>query len=285
MAVINLRVGSVVSLSRYPVKSMMGEQLNAVDVTEQGFLGDRRYAIIDSVTGNVASAKNLRKFPGLFDCLSNYVEAPKIGAPLPPIRVTLPDGNTITSADSGIADILSTLFGHEVCLSAPLGHSSMDIENPTDIQGIALPGATPGLPLPSYTFFDTAPLLILTTASLEYLRGKYPEGRFEVRRFRPNIVLESTDNTSGFVENEWIGKTLSIGKDVRLRVANPCSRCVMTTLPQGDLPRDPEILRAIAQYTPKLNFGKHGELGANLGVYCVVEHGGRIKRGDGVWLN
>src|SRR5712692_3612150 len=116
--------GSIVSLCRYPVKSMMGEQLNAVDVTERGLLGDRTYAIMDSTTGNVATAKNLRKFPGLFDCLSTFVEPPKLGAPIPPVRITFPDGTAITSVDGGVGSLLSGVFGHDVTLSAPLGHSA-----------------------------------------------------------------------------------------------------------------------------------------------------------------
>jgi uncharacterized protein YcbX len=266
---------TIVSLNRYPVKSMVGEQLNAVDVTKQGFLGDRVYAIIDSIAGTVATAKNLRTFPGLLDCLSSFVDPPKLGAATPPVRIILPNGTALTSLDPKVPDLLSEFFGREVTLSARLEKSFMDIENPTDIQGIVLPGKTLGLPLPSNTFFDAAPLLILTTSTLDHLRALYPEGRFEIRRFRPNIVVEPTRANTAFIENSWIGKTVSIGDGVRLRVIGACSRCVMTTLPQGDLPRDPGILRTIAQYTPKLKYG------ANLGVYATVEREGRITRGDG----
>jgi uncharacterized protein len=54
-------LGSIVSLWRYPVKSMMGEELNAAEVTSGGLLGDRAYALVDSSDGKVASAKNPRK--------------------------------------------------------------------------------------------------------------------------------------------------------------------------------------------------------------------------------
>ena len=60
-------VGSVVSLWRYPVKSMMGEELNASDVTDRGLFGDRAYAILDPATGKIASAKNPRKWKKMFD--------------------------------------------------------------------------------------------------------------------------------------------------------------------------------------------------------------------------
>ena len=91
--------------------------------------------------------------------------------------------------------------------------------------------------MPSQTFFDIAVIHILTTSTINRLRELYPEGRFEVRRFRPNIVIESASSSSGgeekdFIENLWIGKKLTIGEDIVLRVTGPCMRCVMTTLPQ-----------------------------------------------------
>jgi hypothetical protein len=97
--------------------------------------------------------------------------------------------------------------------------------------------------------------------------------RFEVRRFRPNIVLRLGDGETGFVENSWVGRTLSIGEGVRVRITAPCSRCVMTTLPQGDLPQDGGILRTAA---------KHNK--TNVGVYGVVDRGGRVRRGDPIQL-
>ena len=90
-------IGSVVSLWRYPVKSMMGEELNAAEVSDRGLLGDRAYALVDSSDGKVASAKNPRKWPQLFQYRAAFVDPPRLGAEIPPVRVTLPDG--ITAAD------------------------------------------------------------------------------------------------------------------------------------------------------------------------------------------
>jgi uncharacterized protein YcbX len=112
---------------------------------------------------------------------------------------------------------------------------------------------------------------LLTTATLDRLGELYPQGRFEVRRFRPNIVVESASEEKGFVENAWIGHTLAIGDRVRLSITGPCARCVMTTLPQGDLPRDPGILRAAAQHNQ-----------VNVGIYAAVLRGGTIRRDDPV---
>lgn len=123
--------------------------------------------------------------------------------------------------------------------------------------------------MPSGTYFDLAVIHVLTTATIERLRELYPQGRFEVRRFRPNIVVEPAPTEKGFVENNWIGHTLAIGDEVRISITGPCPRCVMTTLPQGDLPKDPGILRTAAQHNQ-----------VNVGVYGTVLKEGTIRRGD-----
>ncbi len=125
--------------------------------------------------------------------------------------------------------------------------------------------------LPEGTFFDLAVVHLLTTATLDRLRELYPAGRMEVRRFRPNIIVATGPEEQGFVENDWIGRTVSIGDEVRLRVSGPCPRCVMITLAQGDLPKDSGILRTAAQ-------NNH----ANVGVYADVVEGGTVRRGDHV---
>jgi uncharacterized protein YcbX len=113
----------------------------------------------------------------------------------------------------------------------------------------------------------------LTTATLDRLRELYPQGRFEVRRFRPNIVVRTPDDATGFVENDWIGSTVRIGDEVRLSITGPCPRCVMTTLAQGDLPKDSGILRTAA---------RHNQV--NVGVYAAVVQGGEIRRGAAVMV-
>src|SRR6266566_2319424 len=90
-------IGAVVSLWRYPVKSMMGEELNATDVTERGLLGDRAYALLDTSDGKAATAKNPRKWPRLFDFRAAFIEPPRAASKVPPIRIALPDGTTVTS--------------------------------------------------------------------------------------------------------------------------------------------------------------------------------------------
>jgi uncharacterized protein YcbX len=127
--------------------------------------------------------------------------------------------------------------------------------------------------MPPRTFFDIAVIHLLTTSTINRLRELYPEGRFEVRRFRPNIVVETASGEKDFIENLWIGKKLTIGEDIVLKVNGPCTRCVMITLPQADLPKDLGILRTVARYNQ-----------VNVGVYASVLRGGIICRGDLVRL-
>lgn len=277
-------LGSVVTLWRYPVKSMMGEELNASEVTPRGLLGDRAYALVDRLDGKVASAKNPRKWPQLFDCRAVFVDEPRPGAPMPPVRLTLPDGTLVTQGQGGLNPILSQVLQRDVTLqAAERGHEEVvesTFPNPwaasaeeywPDLEGLDYRDTVTDFALPEGTFFDAAAVHVLTTATLDRLRELYPQGRFEARRFRPNLVVAPVHDVKDFVENGWIDHTLALGDDVRLRVTGGCPRCVMTTLAQGDLPQDPGILRTAAQHNH-----------VTVGVYAAVVRGGRIRRGDPV---
>ena len=264
-------LGSVVSLWRYPVKSMMGEELNAARITERGLVGDRAYALLDTATGKVASAKNPRKWPNLFDCRAAFVEPP--GAKLPPVRITLPDCDVVTSDEGNINQVLSKAVGRDVVLETTAPSEPGLEEYWPDMAGLAHRETVTDESLPPGTFFDCAVVHALTTATMNRLSGLYPAGRFEVRRFRPNIVVELVSGEENFVENAWIGHTLTIGGEVWLSVTGLCPRCVMTTLAQGDLPRDPSILRTAAQHNQ-----------ANVGIYAAVLRGGTVRRGDAIKL-
>ena len=265
---------SVVSLWRYPVKSMMGEELNATEVTSHGLLGDRAYALVDRADGKVATAKNPRKWPQLFDFRATFSQPPHAAANRPPVRITLPDGTTVSSDQADLNPILSNALHREVTLGAAGRGAATAEEYWPDMEGLDHRDTVTDFILPEETFFDCAVVHLLTTATLDRLGELYPQGRFEARRFRPNIVVQPGSDERSFVENAWIGHTLVIGDDaVRLNVTGPCARCVMTTLAQGDLPRDPGILRAAAQHNR-----------VNVGVYGAVVRGGTIRRGDPVRL-
>src|SRR5713101_918373 len=106
-------IGSIVSLWRYPVKSMMGEELNAAEVTKRGLLGDRAYALVDSSDGKVASAKNPRKWPHLFDFRAALTDSARAAAKVPPVRIALPDGATVTSDQGDLNQIISKALNRE----------------------------------------------------------------------------------------------------------------------------------------------------------------------------
>jgi uncharacterized protein YcbX len=171
---------------------------------------------------------------------------------------------------------LSSFLGREVRLirASNLEKPSYEDYWPEDIEGLAQRDKVTDQAMPSKIFFDIAVIHLLTTSTINRLRELYPEGRFEVRRFRPNIVVESASSEEkDFIENLRVGKKLTIGEDIVLRITAPCTRCVMTTLPQGDLPKDLGILRTTAKYNQ-----------VNAGVYASVHQGGTIRRGDPVLL-
>ena len=264
-------IGKVVSIWRYPVKSMIGEELNSSYVTERGLIGDRVYALIDQQTGKVASAKNPGKWGKLFDFHAAFIDSPQTAENIPPVRITLPDGGQIFSNHGEIDRTLSRVLSREVSImNSSLEKPSYEEYWP-DIEGLAQRETVTDEAMPPQTFFDIAVIHLLTTSTIDRLRELYPEGRFEVRRFRPNIVVESASEEKDFIENSWVNMKLRIGEEIELKIIGPCTRCVMTTLPQGDLPKDLGILRAVAKYNQ-----------VHAGVYASVHRGGTIHRGDNI---
>jgi uncharacterized protein YcbX len=122
--------------------------------------------------------------------------------------------------------------------------------------------------VPQGMFFDLAVLHVLTTGTLDRLREPNPRSRFEPRRFRPNLMIDTGDR-KGFVESDWIGKEITIGSQVRIQVSGPCPRCIMTTLAQADLPKDPWILKTAAQHNQ-----------VRVGACASVVQSGTIRVGD-----
>jgi uncharacterized protein YcbX len=260
--------GSVGALYRYPVKSMMGEELNAVVVGAKGIVGDRLFALSDPETGKIASAKNPSKWPTLFSFHATYT-APLESSRLPAVRITLPDGESVLSDSTELDQILSSSLGKPVRFLSGAPPSGTLEEYWPDIEGLPKRDEVTDEAMPAETFFDLAMVHILTTATLDELRRLYPGGRVEARRFRPNIVLKSPAGETGFVEKDWVGKVLAIGEQVKFKITGPCPRCVMTTLPQADLPKDNGILKTAVQHN-----------NAHVGIYASVVQGGRIRRGD-----
>src|SRR5437773_10752010 len=196
-----------------------------------------------------------------------------MGSKIPAVRITLPDGTVVTSQQGDLTQMLSQAFARDVALEeVPPGAGSPGAtaeEYWPDMAGLDYRDTVTDFEMPAGTFFDIAVVHLLTTATINHLRALYPRGRFEARRFRPNIVVSAGSEEAGFAENDWIGRTVAIGGTVRLAITGPCPRCVMITLPQGDLPKDPGILRTAAQHNA-----------VNVGVYASVASGGTIRPGD-----
>jgi uncharacterized protein YcbX len=260
---------------------MLGEQVQTAELTERGLLGDRGYALVDVATGKVASAKNPRKWARLLSCWATYVEPPRKGLPLPPIFITLPDGTGISSEQPQVNEVLSRLLGREVVLRNTAPQTPSFEEYWPDIDGLphrkVVTEEALALASPAGTFFDYAVVHLLTVNTLKRLQELYPEGQFDARRFRPNLVMQIASQEKDFLENTWLDQTLMVG-EACLRVTLPCPRCVMTTLPQVDLHHDAGILRTPARYN-QVNVPGYGLLPC-VGVYADLVRPGIIRPGD-----
>lgn len=276
-------VGRVGELWRYPVKSMRGERLPSAPVSDRGIAHDRGYALCDQQSGKIASAKHPRLWGGLLRCQARVVSAD--GA----VCVTLADGRDLLTGQDETDEALSTLTRHRVQL-IHLAPRQPEIERYwPDVDGLTLrdtvTSGSIGQGAPEGTFFDFAPLHLLTTATLAQLRAVYPQGQVDMRRFRPNLLIHTPSETQGFVENDWVGQSLQIGRDVRVRVISPVPRCVVPTLPQGELAEDLGILRAVARSNRPPVPGLGGTRLPCLGVYASVEQSGVMLPGDAVRLS
>jgi uncharacterized protein YcbX len=289
-------VGTVQGLWRFPVKSMLGEELDAVELSNRGVVGDRAYALVDTNTGKVASAKHAKLWPDLLKCRATYVEAPHAGAEVPPARIDLADGTSVRSDAPDVDAVLSRFFGREVELASAADHGYTIDQYHPDVEDYDPDGHQDevveaqlgaaffnerGLPsaVPEDSFFDLYPVSVLTTSTLDRLGELEPESSFDVRRFRMNVIVDNPGH--GFVENDWVGHSIAIGDEVRLGVSLPDPRCCMPSVEQEELPRDPKVLKALAQYN---RIDVAGSLYPCAGVYALTEANGTIRKNDSVSL-
>ena len=241
-------IGMIAEIWRYPVQSMRGEALTAADIVASDVVGDRRYGVVDPEMGMVvSSAQGRRKWRDIVTLAARYLGAPSNGSVAPSVEILLPDGSRLRNDDHDIDLRLTAALGAAVHLADKAGEGKR-------------------------SEYSHEALHLLTTASLRQFAQHQPGGRFAPARFRPNIVVDTGDKI-GFLEQRWIEQRFAIGDGVEIAITEHCKRCVMTTLAQGDLPKDPGILRTAAQ---KNN--------ANVGVYADVIAGGTIRRGDRVAL-
>jgi uncharacterized protein len=261
----------VATLSRYPVKSMLGEQLEEAVLGSAGLPLDRRYGLLDAATGYVATAKH----PRLWRRLLQWSAAGSDDR----VRVTAPDGHARDVDDPRLAEELTADLGRAVTVAAarPAG-SEVERPDPEDVlaHGVEATVAAPTLEISqgsaADTFVDYAPVHLVTTTTLAQLG-------MDAARYRPNLVVEA--DTAAFAETEWVGRELTVG-GATLRVVLPTPRCSVPTLEHGDLPRAPEALRPLLTAN-RVDVPGFGVLPC-AGVYAEVVHGGPVRRGDAVVL-
>jgi hypothetical protein len=283
-------VGRVSQIWRHPVKSMQGERLTRVRVGAEGIPGDRGWAVRDEVRGGIRGAK---KIPALMRCQARYAVEPEAER-LPAPEITLPDGTQVWADAADVNDRLSGSLGAKVTLwplvpASELDHYRRGAPDHADVltELRAIFGREEGEPLPNLglfppevlqyesppgTYFDAYPLLLLTDATLRRLAALAPGSRVDVRRFRPNLLVEAVDGASGFPEIAWAGRRLRIGS-VEIEATVPCPRCVMITHAFDDLPRDPGLMRTVVR-----------DADQNVGVYAKVAAAGLVQVGDAVEL-
>jgi uncharacterized protein len=276
----DLSLGTVAILRRYPVKSMLGEDLPTCDVTRRGLAGDRVMALVHRETGKVASAKNPRLWRGLL----------KLHAALsgPAVKITFPGGAVMADTDPGTDAALSEFLGHPVTLTTtPPPGAALDRADPEEVlrggihAQVRVETGQLGGAAPEGTFFDFAPLHLLTTSALDLIAALSPRGTVELERYRPNIVIRTS--APGFTENDWADRDLLIGPGLMIRVIARTPRCAIPTLEHGGLPRDPDALRVPAGHN---RIRPTDALGPQpcAGVYAQVLRPGHIQLGDVVRL-
>jgi uncharacterized protein len=285
------QVGVVAGVRRYPVKSMLGEDLASGAFDEHGLVGDRAYALVDDETGKVVSVKRPKWWGRIFELAASTGGEPGGGR----VRVSFPDGATLAIDDPTLPARLGEFFARPVSVvSEPPPGATFDEVWERELKG----GAEPyfgeasrvedddemvdgGSEMSTHgNLFNYGTVHVVTTASTDALARAAPGSRFDPHRFRPNIVVETPGE--GFVETAWQGRTLAIG-DTRLPVTFTVPRCVMTTLAQGDLPADRAVLRTIARENA-VDVLETGTPYPCLGVYTEVTAPGRVSVGDPVFL-
>lgn len=273
-------VGTVAVLCRYPVKSMLGEELRAADVTVRGLAGDRGLALVHHETGKVASAKNPRLWRNLLKLTATSG---------PDVKIAFPDGTVLASTDPGIDAVLSEFLGRPVTLAAtPPPGTSLDRADPEEVlrEGIDAPVRVDvmeqlGAAAPEGTFFDYAPLHLITTSTLDWIASLSPRGTIEPQRYRPNMVVATP--AEGRPEDDWVGRDLRIGAELTVRVINRTPRCAIPTLEHGTLPRDTSALRVPAAHN-RVSPAHDWDPQPCAGVHAQVVRPGRIRLGDRVVL-
>jgi uncharacterized protein YcbX len=245
----------ITAIWRHPVKSMQGEALPSAEIGRAGLDGDRLWAVIDAATGIALTG---RREPRL---LMAHAALGLDGEP----ELRLPDGTTCLGTGTKTDAALTAWLGRDVRLARADDLPSTRAEAFADATDDG--SQVVSWEMPAGRFVDLFPILLITTASLRAAARRHPAGLWEVRRFRPNLVVEAPGDD--WYEDAWVGGEVSIGPALRLTAARRASRCTMVTRPQPGIEKDVDIFRTLAV-----------EHGADFGVWATVSTPGPVQVGD-----
>lgn len=284
-------VGTVSQLWRYPVKSMGGEQIESAQIDGNGVAGDRGWAVRE-IEADVT--RNAREMPRLLQFAAAYAESPGFDNRSPAVTITTPDNAQVQSSDADRNQRLSDILGRPVLLTplhpaddlawyarAPMPEGVDPMQALRQIMGMeeddplpdfsGLPQELQGFSTPPGTYFDCYPIHIMTTSSLSTLASVGGGDDVDVRRFRPNVLID-TGNAEGLLEVDWTGKKLRLG-EVVIEMKTTTVRCSVPAHAQRDFGNSRAVGRALIEKTKQ-----------HLGSYCNVLEGGIVNLGDTVEL-
>jgi uncharacterized protein YcbX len=245
---------TIVELWRYPVKSMQGERVQSVALDASGFTADRRFGVV-TPEGFVLSGKSEPRILGASASVRADGE----------IEIELPDGVRTASDDPDVDAQLSAWLDRPLRLHRAAADEQFTIHHHTDPEDET---KTKDFSTPPGAYYDSRSTVhLLSRSSLRAASGAYAEGQWDVRRFRPNIVVSFDGDDAGFVEEAWVGGIVTLGA-VPALVRKRTERCVITTRAQPGLDRDLQIYRSLMK-------SNH----ANLGIYLVPQDAGTIAVG------
>ncbi|MCU0259503.1 MAG: MOSC domain-containing protein [Ilumatobacteraceae bacterium] len=274
----------VSQLWRYPVKSMIGERLDQVELDATGIVGDRLWAVRDLERGGIRGAK---KIGGLMQLGAHDLGDGRV-------EIRLPGGEVVTSDAPDVDERISAALAHPIHLERRPGADDLDHfrRGGPDSDDVmeelrSVFGRTEDEPLPDFsvfppeimefesppgTYYDAFPLMIMTESALRALAAAVPDSVVDVRRFRPSLVVD-TGADEGHPELGWSGRRARLGT-AEIELITPCPRCVMITREiDAATPADRAILRHVVR-----------DLDQNLGAYARVVTPGAVGVGDAVEL-
>jgi len=215
--------GTVLSLHRWPVKSMGGEEVTSVEVGRDGVAGDRAHVLYDVHRGEPRQL-TARQAPRLLAWRASYGEWNGPGHDMPWAALTAPDGRSWLWGDPELRTALTDDLGRDVELRWN-AHGEPDLR---------------------------ASVLVTTRATHEAVERELGRA-LDLRRWRTNVHVEL--DAGAFAEEAWEGRTLTIGA-AAFKLLHPCARCVIPT-------RDPETQEKLADLLKHLTREHGGLFGSN----------------------